>query len=697
MTSVSDYAERVYAGVLGKTIGVYLGRPIEGWSQERIADRFGEISGYVARELGVPLVVADDDLTGTFTFVRAVSDSGRGLDTGAADVAEAWLNYVLEGRTVFWWGGVGVSTEHTAYARLRSGVSPPASGSSALNGSVLAEQIGAQIFVDAWALVSPGRPEQAAELARRAATVSHDGEAVHGAQVIAAMESEAFVTPDVDRLLDCGLSSIPPGCLVARMIEDIRRWHAEEDDWRAARERLAAEYPDERFPGMCHLVPNHGRVILALLYGEGDFGRSMTIVNTSGFDTDCNAGNLGCLLGIRGGLACFDGDVDWRGPVADRLILPTADGGSAVTDCLREAIRLTAVGNSLAGKPYAAPKQGARFSFALPGAVQGFAVLRGNARVGNAETRDGGRALELTLPGPGVVEVATPTFASPSPAGPGAYEVMSSPTLHSGQVVRALLEAPAANGGPVSVRPLVRVGGSDGPTRLVEGAGQVLSPGGSHALTWRVPATGGEPVASFGFTIAGGPGALLVDRVDWRGAPDVSLLPARPAGRALDAWIDAVEHCTIAPDGSVSIADASGRGLLLQGTRDWGDYIVEASLEAGALAAGLVARAQGLRRYYALVLEGDTARLVKVAGGEQTLWAGRAKLPAGLVQVALEVCRTTVRAFVGGTCVARCVDADETFRSGGAGLLCERGVLRASRLTVRPLQESASPLAGSKK
>ena len=26
----ADYAERVYAGVLGKLIGVYLGRPVEG-------------------------------------------------------------------------------------------------------------------------------------------------------------------------------------------------------------------------------------------------------------------------------------------------------------------------------------------------------------------------------------------------------------------------------------------------------------------------------------------------------------------------------------------------------------------------------------------------------------------------------------------------------------------------------------------
>ena len=31
-----DYEERVYAGILGKIIGVYLGRPFEGWDNAHI-------------------------------------------------------------------------------------------------------------------------------------------------------------------------------------------------------------------------------------------------------------------------------------------------------------------------------------------------------------------------------------------------------------------------------------------------------------------------------------------------------------------------------------------------------------------------------------------------------------------------------------------------------------------------------------
>ena len=110
-----------------------------------------------------------------------------------AQIGQTWLNYIIEQRTILWWGGLGNSTEHTAYLRLKNGIPAPASGSIALNGKVVAEQIGAQIFIDGWAMVAPGDPERAADLARRAASVSHDGEAIYGAQVIAAMEAQAFV------------------------------------------------------------------------------------------------------------------------------------------------------------------------------------------------------------------------------------------------------------------------------------------------------------------------------------------------------------------------------------------------------------------------------------------------------------------------------------------------------------------------
>ena len=93
--------------------------------------------------------------------------------------------------------------------RLKHGFQAPHSGSIELNGKVVAEQIGAQIFIDGWAMVAPGDPELAADLARRAGSVSHDGEAIYGAQVLAAMESQAFVESDIDKLIDTASPSFP--------------------------------------------------------------------------------------------------------------------------------------------------------------------------------------------------------------------------------------------------------------------------------------------------------------------------------------------------------------------------------------------------------------------------------------------------------------------------------------------------------
>src|SRR5215207_7138093 len=254
----SDYAERVYAGVLGKIIGVYLGRPFEGWSYELIMSELGEIYYYVNDRRDLPLknntlVVTDDDISGTFTFLRALPDYDNSLDLTPAQIGQTWLNYIIERRTILWWGGMGNSTEHTAYLRLKDGISAPESGSIALNSKVVAEQIGSQIFIDGWAMVAPGDPELAADLAQRAASVSHDGEAIYGAQTVAAMEAQAFVEPDIGKLIDTGLGVIPRDSIIARLIHDVREWHAAEADWRKTREKIAANYGYHKYGGNCHM------------------------------------------------------------------------------------------------------------------------------------------------------------------------------------------------------------------------------------------------------------------------------------------------------------------------------------------------------------------------------------------------------------------------------------------------------------
>ena len=407
MTIPSDYTERVYAGVLGKLIGVYLGRPFEGWSYEMLSEHFGEINYYVHEHLDVPLIVTDDDISGTFTFLRALPDYGNSREITPAQIGQSWLNYIIEERTILWWGGMGNSTEHTAFLRLKEGIAAPRSGSMALNGQVVAEQIGAQIFIDGWAMVAPGDPELAADLARRAASVAHDGVAIHGAQVLAAMEAQAFVESDIQKLIDTGLSVIPADSLIRTMIERIREWHAlNGDDWRATREQIAANFGYDKYGGNCHMVPNHALIVHSLLHGDDNFQKTLMIVNTSGWDTDCNSGNVGCLLGIKNGLAGLEDGPDFRGPLSDRLYLPTADGGRAITDAVTESLHVVNVGRALAQEPPHTPKNGARYHFELPGSVQGFVAdesvdSRGTLTLENVagHSRTGSRSLALHFNG----------------------------------------------------------------------------------------------------------------------------------------------------------------------------------------------------------------------------------------------------------------------------------------------------------
>ena len=128
MSELIDYDEQVYAGVLGKVIGVYMGRPFEGWTKERIQEKWGQIDRYVHEDVGASLVVSDDDITGTFTFIRALEDSGLYEQTPEEFFGKNWLNYLIEEKTILWWGGMGLSTEHTAYLRLKNGIPSHRSG-----------------------------------------------------------------------------------------------------------------------------------------------------------------------------------------------------------------------------------------------------------------------------------------------------------------------------------------------------------------------------------------------------------------------------------------------------------------------------------------------------------------------------------------------------------------------------------------
>jgi len=686
----ADYEERVYAGVLGKIIGVYLGRPFEGWPNERIEERLGEIDYYVHDKLNQRLIVTDDDISGTFTFIRAMEDYDCDPELTPKQIGQSWLNYLIENRTILWWGGLGNSTEHTAFMRLVSGIDAPASGSIEMNGKVVAEQIGAQIFIDGWAMVSPGDPEQAADFARRAASVSHDGEAIYGAQVLAAMEAAAFVESDTNKLIDIGIAQIPNDSVLYRMIGDIRDWHARHgDDWRKTFAEIKANYGYDKYGGNCHMVPNHGLIVHGLLHGNDDFQRALMIVNTSGWDTDCNSGNLGCLLGIQHGLEGIDAGPDWRGPFSDICYMPSADSGSGVTDAVTQASRIASIGRRLGGSAFEPPKDGARYHFAYPGSVQGFTGHQ--CVVNNREGPSGGRCLAIhfdPLASGATARATTSTFVDSLETarhfeGRG-YGLMTSPTLSPGQTVTANAELAGNVDDAAEVSICIRVFDADDKLMTLRNTPTTLDPGARAELTWTIPDLGGYPIAAVGVQLVAAPsgGTLYLDRLHWTGAPEVKLSQI-PGSMWNRAWVNGVDQYLPRWGESFRLVHNRGTGLLLHGARDWRDYRVSADVTPHLIRrAGIAARVQGMRRYYALVLNAQgSVQIVRELDGTTVL----AEAPFDVefyrtYQLEIAVSGSTITGTVDGETLLE--TQDDALATGGIALLIDEGRTATQAVSV---------------
>ena len=676
----SDYEVRTYAGVLGKVIGVYLGRPFEGWTNELIEKRLGEIDYYVHEKVGVRLIVTDDDISGTFTFIRALEDYGFDASLTPKQIGQTWLNYLINGRSVLWWGGLGNSTEHTAYLRLTSGIDAPLSGSIATNGKVVAEQIGAQIFIDGWAMVNPGDPERAADFARRAASVSHDGEAIIGAQILAAMEAQAYVEQDLNELIDTGLSVVPEESTLVQMIQDIREWHAEfSDDWRKTFARLKARYGYDKYGGNCHIVPNHGLIILALLHGDGSFHKSLNIVNTAGWDTDCNSGNLGCLMGIRNGLEGIDSGPDWRGPVADICYVPTADSGGGITDVATIARNLVRTTNLMHGCTDIPPKDGARFHFSYPGSVQGFTGV--NCKVHQSDSpvsQSPALQVDFESVGDESIRATTCTFIDSLETaqyfGGRGYGLMASPTLNSGQLVSSEVANDPNSCEPATVTLCIGVFNDKDEVVYQRGAPIELMPSESQTLEWRVPDVGGFPISCVGLEVLNpkSKGCIYLDRLHWTGAP-VATLSQRLGQMWRRAWVNGVDACHHWGE-SFRLIQNKGTGLMLYGNRDWRDYRLSADVTPHLVRrAGIACRVQGMRRYYALVLTVENQlMLVRELEGSTILDQVPCTLDLGRTyDFAMEVKGTTLIGYLDNQKMLEANDSSLT--SGGIALLIDEG------------------------
>ena len=712
------YEEKVYAGVLGKIIGVFLGRPFENWSYERIMRELGPINYYVNEKLDFPLPVSDDDITGTFTFLRAFKDFNYKKDLTAKDIGQTWLNNLIEDKTILWWGGRGHSAEDTAYQNLKQGIDAPLSGSIEKNGKVIAEQIGAQIFIDGWALVSPGDPEKAAHYAKLAASVSHDGEAIYGAQVVAAIEAMAFVENDISKLINESKKIIPKDSTIYKLISDLQDWRTSNLGWEQAREKIVENYGYDKFLGNCHMVPNHALIIMSLLYGDNDFQKTMMIVNTAGWDTDCNSGNVGCILGIKNGLKGLRSGPDYLSPINDVLYCPTAIGGETLTDALTESYKIINTARKINDLEIIEPKEKSRYHFELEGSTQGWKPQLSldnicETTITNVEhqTNIGERALEISfkqLSKNNNCEVLVDTFYPDIILGLEGkkrkdffhYDFISSPIVYPGQNIKTQLKNIANK--KIAVKLFIKYWGRDDKLEKIASEEHFLDCNEDKIIDWVIPSTENNPIGQVGISISSDEnmdGSFILNFLNFDG--EAKQIFRRPDhiteykrgeepkegyyGQIWrHAWVPAIDKWEERGK-NFRICQNIGRGLIFTGTDIWKNYTVSSKIILQSVSSGgLVSRVQGVRRYYGFELSTNNKLIISKMFYNNTILK---EIDFDVeffkeYNLKMEVKGNKIFGYVDDKLLLEVEDNNNILENGGAGLVVADGTLVSDEIII---------------
>jgi ADP-ribosylglycohydrolase len=323
-------ADAIHGGWLGACAGCLLGKPVQGWSRERIlgfARDSGQypIDGYLRSDVdpevverydahanlepidafaneiaGMPI---DDDIDYVVLGLQVLRAEGH--DFESVDVATHWLESLPMFNTY--------TAERAAYRNLAELVMPPA---SATRRNPYREMIGATIRADPWGYAALGDPEYAAELAHRDARVSHVKNGVYGEMWAAATIAAAPFVDDPDDLLGVGLATVPANCRLAEVVDRVRQWHREGVPADAVADRIHERWDETSIYDWVHTLSNAMVIAFAVLYGD-DFGHALRLAVETGFDTDSHAATVGSILGAAAGASALPDD--WTDPLADTV------------------------------------------------------------------------------------------------------------------------------------------------------------------------------------------------------------------------------------------------------------------------------------------------------------------------------------------------------------------------------------------
>lgn len=339
------YAARVHGAWTGRAAGCLLGKPVEKipragieeilrstgrWPLDRYFTAVGLPDDVAARwpwnrgsaptslEENINGMPEDDDLNYPILALALLERHGRGFTTD--DVAQLWLDNLPAGRTF--------TAERTAYRNILDGRPVP---ETATHHNPFREWIGALIRTDLLGWVSPGDVRGAARLAWADARLSHTRNGVYGAAWAAALGAAAMVCDGVEQVLDAADAVVPPGSRLAAAVRLGRSLGRDNDGSetgvRAGLDRIYAAYGHLHW---VHVLNNAAVIAFALTGGRGEFGPSVSVAVTAGWDTDSAAATVG---GVVGALRGADGIGErWTTPLDGRIATSLPGGEQHIAD-----------------------------------------------------------------------------------------------------------------------------------------------------------------------------------------------------------------------------------------------------------------------------------------------------------------------------------------------------------------------------
>ena len=285
--SRSALEDKIRGGWAGQMIGVAYGAPTEFKWQGKIIE-----SDLKWSPEQIENTLHQDDLYVEMTFARVLERVGP--DATMEQFGEAFRDsqYPL------------FHANAAGRRNLLRGIKPPMSGHPRFN--LHANDIDFQIESDFIGLMTPGLPQEAIRYGERVGNLMNFGDGVYGGMFVAGMYSAAFTQNDPRKIVEAGLGCIPSMSQYALLIRDLLRWTGETpDDWKKVW-RLIQDKWDKDDPcpkGALHPYNidaklNGAYVAMGLLYGQGDFGRTIEIATRCGQDSDCNPSSAGGIVGV---------------------------------------------------------------------------------------------------------------------------------------------------------------------------------------------------------------------------------------------------------------------------------------------------------------------------------------------------------------------------------------------------------------